>query len=99
MEVEEMYIVWSQAKVVGLDGASLQGPSVPARWSSRLDQPQRRPLLKALFEVAAGLVRIPETGDLLQVLRAEIGLICCAVPPSENSANLLSASFSVERSQ
>ena len=54
MEVEEMHIVRSQAKVVGLDGASLQGPSVPSQIVFKLDQPERRPQLKALFEVAAG---------------------------------------------
>ena len=57
MEVEEMYIVRSQAKVVGLDRASLQGPAVPARLSSNLISHSDAPSSKRSLDPSTGLGR------------------------------------------
>ena len=43
MEIEKLHIVRRQGKVMGLDGASLQCPSVPRQMVFALDQPERSP--------------------------------------------------------
>src|ERR1039458_577369 len=43
MEIEKLHIIRPQGEVMGLDGASLQGPSVPRQLVFKLDHPERSP--------------------------------------------------------
>ena len=43
MEIEKLHIVRREGKVMGLDGTSLQCPSVPRQMVFALDQPERSP--------------------------------------------------------
>jgi hypothetical protein len=46
MEIEKLYIIRREGEVMGLDGASLQSPSIPSPVVFNLDQPERTPSSK-----------------------------------------------------
>ena len=54
MEIEKLHVIRRQGEVMGFDSTPLQSPSVPGQMVFNLDQPERSPQLKALFDITAG---------------------------------------------
>src|SRR5208283_3937409 len=76
VEIKQLDIFLSHWKVVLCNRAPLYGPAVSGHLLFGLDQPKRGTSCKPLLDVSASLLRVPEGGNFLEVLRSKLDLFC-----------------------